>query len=72
MKKWIVEAGDLIMSVWTAETAEAALDAYAKEAGYESFESLQKEVPGDVRVYAYEELDSYWQARIREQYPDLF
>jgi len=43
-----------------------------RDAGYESFESLQKEVPGDVRVYAYEELDSYWQARIREQYPDLF
>jgi len=63
MKKWIIEAGDVIMGIWTAEEAEEALDAYAKEAGYESFESLQKEVPGDVRVYAYEELDSYWQGR---------
>jgi len=70
MKKWIVEAGDVIMGIWTAETAESALDAYAKEAGYESFEAMQKEVPGDVRVYA--ELDSRFQARIREQLPDLF
>ena len=70
--KWVVEAGDLIMGIWTAETAESALDAYAKEAGYESFEELQNEVPGEVRAYPYDELDLKRKVRIREQYPDLF
>ena len=72
MKNWIIEAGNIILGVWEAETKEEALDRVARDAGYESFEELQNEVPGEVRAYPYDELDLKWKVRIREQYPDLF
>jgi len=50
MKKWIVEAGDLVMGIYEGEDERGALDKYAQDAGYESFSDLQKQVPGDVRV----------------------
>ena len=72
MKKWIIESGDVLMGVYEGDTREDALDAYARDAGYESFEAMQQQVPGVVRAYAYDDLDPRRQARIRTLYPNLF
>ena len=64
MTKWIIEACDLVMGAWEAETKEEALDAYARDAGYDSFEDLSKHVPGKVKVYAWDEYPGELKAKL--------
>ena len=47
MKSFEIVASGVSMGVWTAETAEAALDMYAKDAGYESFADACKVASGE-------------------------
>lgn len=46
MATYTIEAGDLIMGDYEGESPEQALDAYARDAGYASYDKLVAEVGG--------------------------
>ena len=53
MKTYEITANDVLMGEYNGSSTEAALDAYARDAGYEDFSDLLASVPGSSR----EELD---------------
>lgn len=54
-KTFEIAANGNLMGEYSGENAEAAIDAYAREAGYEDFADLLSRVPGSTR----EELDVF-------------
>ena len=49
MTTYEITANDVVMGEYTGISAEAALDAYARDAGYENFDGLLENVPGSAR-----------------------
>lgn len=73
--KWLIETGDVVAGIYEADTREEALEIFARDAGYESAEQMRQEtahLPGDVRIYAWEDLDPATKECIQTQHPDLF
>lgn len=49
MKTFEITANDVLMGEYKGVNAEAALDAYARDAGYEDFATLLENIPGSTR-----------------------
>ncbi|MDN5938992.1 MAG: hypothetical protein L0H83_10060 [Salinisphaera sp.] len=47
MTTYIIEAGDLIMGEYEGDSPGKALDAYAQDAGYTSYQALVEQVGGN-------------------------